>query len=256
MISYYLKEEAKEDVKIIIQDSTSGAIRELEGSKSAGINRITWDLRYGLPEAPGEQRAGRSFRARGPFVLPGEYQVKLKAAGQEMTKAVQVEGDPRIDISFEDRKAQHDALLSIYKLSPSLSAASRASDSIRKEIKKQEGALKKIPSAPESIHESLKAISKEIDDIRLKLLGNPELGRRGMRFSVRGRLLGLGRSIGGYTGAPSERQVQQISKDSEVLKTLIERINKIIEVDIPKLNELMNKNNIPRIFAGKKIRIN
>jgi hypothetical protein len=173
-----------------------------------------------------------------------------------MTKAVQVEGDPRIDISFEDRKTQHDALLSIYKLSPSLSAASRASDSIRKEIKKQEGALKKIPSAPESIHESLKAISKEIDDIRLKLLGNPELGRRGMRFSVRGRLLGLGRSIGGYTGAPSERQVQQISKDSEVLKTLIERINKIIEVDIPKLNELMNKNNIPRIFAGKKIRIN
>ena len=256
MISYYLKEEAKEDVKIIIQDSTSGAIRELEGSKSAGINRITWDLRYGLPEVPGEQRAGRRFRLLAPFVLPGEYQVKLKAAGQEMTKAVQVEGDPRIDISFEDRKTQHDALLSIYKLSPSLSAASRASDSIRKEIKKQEGALKKIPSAPESIHESLKAISKEIDDIRLKLLGNPELGRRGMRFSVRGRLLGLGRSIGGYTGAPSERQVQQISKDSEVLKTLIERINKIIEVDIPKLNELMNKNSIPRIFAGKKIRIN
>ena len=77
-----------------------------------------------------------------------------------------------------------------------------------------------------------------------------------MRFSVRGRILNLGRSIGGYTAAPSGQQVQQIRKNSEELKVLIERINNIIEVDIAKLNELMNKNNIPRILVGEKIRIN
>ncbi len=172
-----------------------------------------------------------------------------------MTKIVKVEGDPRIDISFEDRKAQHDALMSIYELSSAISAASRTSNSIRTEIKKQESALKKIPDVPEEIQESVKAISKEIEDIRLKLLGDPKLGWRGMRFSVRGRLSMVGRSIGDYTGAPSEHQVQQIRKDSEELKTLIGRINRIIEVDIPKLNELMNKNNIPRIIVGEKIKI-
>ncbi len=62
-----------------------------------------------------------------------------------------------------------------------------------------------------------------------------------------------GRSVGGYTGAPSEHHVQQIRKNSEELKTLIERINKIIEIDIPKLKELMNKNKIPRIYVWKKI---
>jgi len=254
-ISYYLKEEAKKDVKIAIQDSQGRQIRELKGQKDAGINRVAWDMRYEPPEAPSDERISRRFRARGPFVLPGEYKVTLKTAGQEMTKIVKVEGDPRIDISFEDRKAQHDALMSIYKLSPAISAASRASDSMRKEIKKQESALQKTPDVPAAIHESIKAISKEIDDIRLKLIGDPRLGYRGMRSSVRGRLLMAGRSIGGYTGAPSEHHVQQIRKNSEELKILIERINKIIEVDIPKLNELMNKNNIPRIFAGKKIRI-
>ncbi len=254
-ISYYLKEEAKEDVKIAIQDSQGREIRDLKAQKDAGIHRVAWDLRYGPPEAPSDEGISRRFRVRGPFVLPGEYKVTLKTAGQEMTKIVKVAGDQRIDISFEDRKAQHDALLSIHKLFPAISAASRASDSIRKEIKKQESALKKIPDIPAAIHESIKAISKEIDDIRLKLLGDPRLGYRGMRLSVRGRLLMAGRSIGGYTGVPSERQVQLIRKDSEELKTLIERINKIIEVDIPKLNELMNKNNIPRIFVGKKIRI-
>ncbi len=255
MISYYLKEEAKEDVKIAIQDSQGKEIRELKGQKNAGINRLAWDLRYGPPEAPSDEGVSRRFRARGPFVLPGEYKVTLKTAGQEMTKIVKVEGDPRIDISFEDRKAQHDALMSIYELSSAISAASRTSNSIRTEIKKQESALKKIPDVPEEIQESVKAISKEIEDIRLKLLGDPKLGWRGMRFSVRGRLSMVGRSIGDYTGAPSEHQVQQIRKDSEELKTLIGRINRIIEVDIPKLNELMNKNNIPRIIVGEKIKI-
>jgi hypothetical protein len=76
-----------------------------------------------------------------------------------------------------------------------------------------------------------------------------------MRFSVAGRLSTVSRAIGGYPAAPSEHNVQQIKKNAEELKTLIGRINKIIEVDIPKLNELMNKNNIPRIFVGKKIKI-
>jgi hypothetical protein len=255
IISYYLKEEAKEDVKIAIHDSQGQEIRELKGQKNAGINRLAWDLRYGPPDVPIDERVSRMFRARGPFILPGEYKVTLKTAGQEMTKIVKVEGDQRIEISFEDRKAQHDALMSIHKLYPAISAASRAADSIRREIKKQEGALKKIPDVPVAINESIKTISKEIDDIRLKLVGDPSLGFRGMRLSVRGRIFMTGRSIGGYTGAPSERDIQQLRKNSDQLMTLIGRINKIIEVDIPKLNELMNKNNIPRIYVGEKIKI-
>ncbi len=253
IISYYLKEEAKEDVKIAIQDSQGQEIRELKGQKSAGINRLAWDLRYAPPEAPSGERISRYFRPRGPFALPGEYKVTLKTTGQEMTKTIKVEGDSRIDISFEDRKAQHDALMNIYKLQPAISAASRASDSIRREIQKQAIALKEIPDVPAAIHESIKAISKEMDDIRLKLMGDPRLGWMGMRFSVRGRLRMVGRDIERYTGAPTENQVKLIKKDSDELKTLIGRINKIIEEDIPKLNELMNKSNIPRIFVGEKI---
>ncbi|UCC41197.1 MAG: hypothetical protein JSV96_07170 [Candidatus Aminicenantes bacterium] len=252
MISYYLKEQAKDSVEIIVQDSAGQMIREVKGSKNKGINRIAWNLRYGPP--PVTREADRRFSSRGPFVLPGKYQVTLKAAGQEMTKTVEVEGDKRIEISFEERKAQHDALLKIYKLNPSLLALSRTTNNIKNEMQKQNTALKKVSGVPEAVIEHIKAISKEIDDIRIKLLGDPQLGRRGMRFSIRGQLSTLGRSIGGFTGAPSERQIQQISKNSEELETLIERANRIIEADIPKLNKLMNENNIPRIFPPKKIK--
>ena len=123
-------------MSIVVKYSPIKKSRRVNIEKSNIFISVFCGLMYEPPEAPGEQRAGRRFRARALFVLPGEYQVKLKAADQEMTKTVQVEGNPRIDISFEDRKAQHDALFSIYKLSPSLSAASRASDNIRNEIKK------------------------------------------------------------------------------------------------------------------------
>jgi hypothetical protein len=181
--------------------------------------------------------------------------VTLKAAGQEMTKSIEVEGDPRIDIFFEDRKAQHDALMSILKLYPALSATSGAADRLKNEIDKQVDVLKKIKDVPQVVSEKIKAVSKEIEDIRIKLLGDPELGFRGMRASVRGRIFMTGRSIGGYTGAPSEDQVQQVKKDTEELMALIERMNRIIEVEVPALNKLMNENNIPRIFVGEKIKI-
>lgn len=255
IISYFLKEKAKEDVKIIIQDSEGRQIRELKGSKEEGINRITWDLRYEPPPTTDEGQMRSRFRAMGPFVLPGTYDVILKAGGQEVRKEVKVGGDPRIDISFEERKAQHDALYTIYKLYPAISAASRATDSIKKEISKLKQTLKKVPDVPEAISEKVEAVAKEIDDIRLKLLGDPKLGWRGMRFSVRGRIMMLFRAVGGYTAAPSQRQVQKIRKDSEELKTIVSRINNIIETDIPALNKLMNENDIPRIFPGEKIKI-
>ena len=65
----------------------------------------------------------------------------------------------------------------------------------------------------------------------------------------------LGRAVGGYTSAPSPRQLQQVQKNSEQLMALVERLNKIIEEAIPRLNKLMNENNIPHLIPGEKIKI-
>jgi photosystem II stability/assembly factor-like uncharacterized protein len=255
VINYYLKEEVKESVKITIENKEGKKIRELKGPKEAGINRITWDLKYEPPVSAEVRQMGRRFRAQGPNVLPGEYKVTLKVSDQEMSKTVKVAGDPRIDISFEERKAQHDALFALYKLYPIIGSADRTSNNIKKKIADVEKTLKKLPDVPEVITEIAKDISKKIEDIRSKLFGDPGLGWRGMRLSVRGRLFMLGRAIGGFTGAPSERQVQQIQKNKEQLMTLAERINKVIEEDIPKLNKLMNENNIPHIIPEEKIKM-
>jgi len=99
-ISYYLKAAAMGDVKITITDSTGRVIREMDGAKETGLNRVQWNL------APTTLLGGRGFGGRGgrgggrgvPFVTPnavdpGTYVVKLAVGGKELTTTVQVEAD-------------------------------------------------------------------------------------------------------------------------------------------------------------------
>ena len=43
-ISYYLKAAATGDVKITISDATGRVVREMDGTKDAGLNRVQWNL--------------------------------------------------------------------------------------------------------------------------------------------------------------------------------------------------------------------
>jgi len=250
-ISYYLKEKAESSPVIIITNREGQKVRELKGPNRAGINRITWDLTYGAPDMP---QAGQRFQARGPLVLPGEYTVTLKAGGHEWTKTLKVSEDPRIEISFEDRKAQHDALVELYNLYPYIQAASRAVNDLEKQLGEVKKTLKKVSGVPEEISREIEASTKELADVKTKLLGDPTRGFSGMRFSVRGALFMLGREIGGYTEAPSPRQLERIEGKKGELKELIQRINKVIQEDIPRLNRMLNENNIPHLFPGKVIK--
>ena len=254
LISYYLKEDGKEESKVIVADAEGKTVRELKGAKEAGLHRLNWDLRY----APVSGEAGPTARFSSfsaPYVLPGEYRVTLQAAGQEMIKRVMVEGDPRIDVTFEARKAQHDALMSLYRLGPSLSTTEKTMDTLRRQLEEANTMAKKMPTPPVAVSEAIKALLADLQAVRKEFLGDPQAGFQAMRFSVRGRLLSLARSIGGYTGAPSERQIQSIAKSAEQLKVLVERINRIIDQDLPRLNKLMIENNVPYIAPLERIKL-
>jgi hypothetical protein len=252
VISYYLKEDVKKSPVLIIKDKDGQKIKEFKGPKSAGIKRVSWDLRYGPPETSG---AGRRSRAQGPRVMPGEYTITLKVGNQEQVKAVKVEEDPRIDISFEDRKAQHDALMKIHDLFPYVSAGRKTLDDLEKNLKDVKKRLKKVSEVPETVSKQVDITAKKVNDCKIKLLGDPEKGfYERIRTSIQGSLYMIGRVIGGYTAAPSMRQVQEIDQRSKELGDLIQEINAIIEEDIPRLNKLLNENNIPFLLPGEAIK--
>lgn len=98
-ISYYLKAAATGDVKITIADVTGRVVREMAGTKDAGLNRVQWNLRGNAPARPANLPAGvgggggRGGAPVGPVVEPGTYVVKLTVNGKDYTQKVVVEPD-------------------------------------------------------------------------------------------------------------------------------------------------------------------
>jgi photosystem II stability/assembly factor-like uncharacterized protein len=129
-INYYLKEASSGPVNIEILDSGGETVNTLRGSRDAGINRVSWNLRYPGPDQarirtkpPGNPHVVEEKRFRtqweregwipvlswgtgggfsGVTVAPGNYTVKLTVGGQEFTQPLEIRKDPRSDGTLAD----------------------------------------------------------------------------------------------------------------------------------------------------------
>jgi hypothetical protein len=88
MINYYLKTTSTAEVKITIADATGKVIRNLDGTKNAGINRVLWDLSPNPAPGAAGRGGGGNRGGGGAAVEPGTYVVTLFAAGKMFAKPV------------------------------------------------------------------------------------------------------------------------------------------------------------------------
>ena len=130
-ISYYLKAAPSGDVRIRIEDSRGQTVRTLTGTKSVGINRVTWDLRgeqstevkmrtspaYAseITVGPDGTRAAPGAPRMSVLLPPGTYTVKLLAAGQELTQPLIVKKDPNSSGTEAEIQTQVAMLLDLRK---------------------------------------------------------------------------------------------------------------------------------------------
>ena len=129
-IEYYLRDAAKEEMRVSVSDSRGNPVRTLRGGRRAGLNRVSWDLRMD-PPAPENARdappvSGFSSATPGPLVVPGTYTVTVTGAGRLLKGELRVEGDPRSAFSDTDRRSRQTTLLNLYGLQKSLVAARAA----------------------------------------------------------------------------------------------------------------------------------
>jgi photosystem II stability/assembly factor-like uncharacterized protein len=89
-VAYYLKSAAAGDVKIAIADATGKVTRNLDGTKTAGINRVLWNLAANPPAGEGRGGGGGGRGGAPPAVEPGVYMVTLSVGGKTFTKPVTV----------------------------------------------------------------------------------------------------------------------------------------------------------------------
>jgi photosystem II stability/assembly factor-like uncharacterized protein len=134
----------------------------------AGLHRFVWDLRYPPPEALHHEypiaAVPRDTPAepRGPYVLPGEYQVKLTAGGSSFTQPLTVKMDPRVPASAGDLARQLALASGVVEAMGQDAAALRQVRAVRARLKELSSKAKKgaLPPAMASLESALAALEE------------------------------------------------------------------------------------------------
>ncbi|MFN8058302.1 MAG: hypothetical protein U0Q12_04005 [Vicinamibacterales bacterium] len=138
-MAYWLKSARKGPVDVTIEDARGVTVRTLKGGAKAGLNRLTWDLRYeptpevemrttppGNPGIWSEKRfVGKNTRPvlyygidvpkRGPLVAPGRYTVTLRVDGETLTQPLTVLKDPNSAGTDADVSSSTAFAVDVYK---------------------------------------------------------------------------------------------------------------------------------------------
>jgi hypothetical protein len=265
LISYSLKSavDEKGKVNIAILNKDGKLVRELEGKKEAGINRVNWDLRFTSPAEPTPEQleamaAGFGFGPRGPLVEPGEYTVKITLDKNVVTKTVRVDEDPRVMISPADRATRQQAVMRLYELYKTADQGQKTITGLRTSLTAALEPWKKpgAPKVPENIQKAAEALSKQVDELQGKFVtprealgsAGPPLTYTPPPFSQRmGRLMG---AVEGYTAAPTAQQTEELEAVSRLLGEAMDKLKKLVDEDLASLNKMMNEAGIPHVFVG------
>jgi hypothetical protein len=163
-ISFYLA-KGQTNVALRIRDASGTQVREITGNdmrdaRSAGVNRVYWDLRH-QPLAPlagqpagGGGGGGGGFGGggnNGPNVMPGEYRVTLVVDGKDVaTKSVRVNGDKEVSMTDAERRTWHDTALSLHEMQRVGNAAAEAVTTLAAQLTAAETLMKSAANPPAS----------------------------------------------------------------------------------------------------------
>ncbi|MBI3789352.1 MAG: glycosyl hydrolase [Gemmatimonadetes bacterium] len=130
LLTYWLS-RATSGVTLTVHDAKGALVTTLAATGNAGLNRVTWNLRH--PDLPGPQASGDDDEGpsapRGRWVLPGNYTVRLLAAGVTTEQKLTVVDDRRLTVTAPVRAAWDATMQSIaalYLSADSLQAKAKA----------------------------------------------------------------------------------------------------------------------------------
>ncbi len=260
LISYYLKAKPgeKEEVKITISDAAGKVVRELKGPKEAGINRTNWDLRHGPPTEPEPGAPSFFGLPRGPLAPPGAYTVKAALGNWSASKTVQVEEDPRIEISAADRKAWYDACVELAALWKQADRVNRSASSLKRQLTELQDSLKKNPKTPDAVTSAVKALADKVDAVARRMSRQEALGFAGGPLAedpdpLLARVRGLYQAVSGMTAPPTEQQRALAERLTRQVAAVVADANPLVEKEVPALNKLLLDHGIGKLDAGRRI---
>ena len=116
LIHFYLKEQPKGQVKILIKDNDGKTIRTIYSNAQKGMNRLVWPLNRDAVRGYNQSKPDDSYRPRGgKKIAPGQFTIDISVGDHQADGALTVLKDPLIDISEAEMQAKSDMIDQLYK---------------------------------------------------------------------------------------------------------------------------------------------
>jgi len=273
IISYYFKSAPKGEVKLEILDAQGKVARSFSSvdkkeaetppewpdqeppqekiSADAGLNRFTWNLRYDGPKKlPGE--VGAEYRNKGPYGLPGAYQVRLTSEGKTQTVPLELKLDPRVNVSMADLEKQFDLNLKIRDQLSQLHQTVEEIRSIRQQFHTlqtrlgEDARYKPITTASDSLDKKMTPIEEQLLQVKIKSseasLNYPVL--------MDEQLHALAGSVDNADTPPTQQQQAAFDSLRQQSEPLIAQWKQIASTDVVALNDMMQKQSVPAIYLA------
>jgi photosystem II stability/assembly factor-like uncharacterized protein len=256
-ITYYLKEKLddKAEFKMQVFDRDGKLVQDIERpSREKGLNRVTWNLRFGGPEVrrpPTPEQIAFGFAPRGPFVLPGTYSLKMTVGGKIYEQPVEVRLDPGVKTPIAELQESMEMQIKLRDMQSVINTSLRFLDNIKEQLKQAQTTMKNLAKEPDKdLMKALEDYIKEVDALQDKLAAREEgLGFAG-RDQVADDIGSLFVALGGNFG-PTRGQREYFAEIQPAYRTRMGEVNKFLSQTLPQWNEKLRGWNAPTLTTRK-----
>ncbi len=214
ILTYYLKDSTLA-AHIRISNERGDVVRTQDVPASAGIHRVTWDLRHEPPPSTTQQPVSslpHPITPAGPFVSPGTYTVTLDAGGAQATQNAAVRGDPQMPLTRADWRERETFLLEV------LAAQTRIQQALDSAVAMRRRLTARSEATPEEVPADLKAAVDSARALEQRFRGlRGRANRLAAEFNGNGVRQG---SLYGPTETHRERKRQMDRALSEAVEAL------------------------------------
>ena len=216
----------------------------------SGVNRFVWDLRYpGALRLRGNKTGEEADR--GPLVLPGTYEVRLRIGDRTLAESFEVVNDPRSPASMEELREQLDCLLAIRDKVSDLYAGVRRIRETRADLERwcarlsRHGGHEAALRAGEALREALAPIESAL------ILPGEQTDPVGLHHRVRLNAA-LASVIGVVDSADARPTVQARALAGEYMARIdeeLDRLKGLLNRDLGAFNDLVSEAGLPPVEA-------
>lgn len=233
----------KNVLKLVVLNTNGDTIRKMNQKLEEGWNTVTWDMRNKGVRFPSRGEIPKDADdPSGEYVVPGQYKITTSYNKVRDSVYVNVNKDPRLNISAADISERTAAVIEFNKEVDLAQKAFRALQDIRKDIKMTENMMANAPDSIQTkIKDKHKELNKKIGEMEIKFMEPEDVKGYTNPVNLNSYLNSTNSYINSALGDPGSNAKDMLRTTQGEIEKVVKEVNDFIEKDWKAYKEYISK---------------